>query len=34
MIKNNQFKNFAKSDKSVNLKLDNLDVKKETECSV
>jgi len=34
MIKNNQFKNFAKSDKFANLKLDNLDVKKETECSV
>ena len=34
MIENNQFKIFAKSDKFVNLKLDNLDVKKETECSV
>jgi len=28
MIENNQFKSFAKSDKFVNLKLDNLDVKK------
>jgi len=28
MIENDQFKNFAKSDKFVNLKLGNLDVKK------
>jgi IS30 family transposase len=33
MIENNQFKSFAKSDKFVNLKLGNLDVKKEAECS-